>query len=594
MRTKKSLSQFDRGLVLAVALAALVLGIVAVGEAVAEEPQPSIFGDVIDVRIVNLEVVVTDRQGNRVIGLAPDDFVLRVDGQEKPIEFFSEIAGGLAREVATSGTRAVPGTPGVEVGKVVGTNYLVFIDDFFPIKRDRNVVLESIARDLGNLRPEDRMAIVAFDGRRLDMLTSWTGSTTQLERALRQARGRPALGLQRRIELARVRASQGNGFDSVLPNVGLLLGQEERAYTELLSDQTERMVEAAAASVRSFAAPDGRKVMMLLSGGWPFDPTQIASSNSDVPVLEILGNRGDRAFKPLADMANLFGYTLYPVDVPGLQYSGPTVDSNAGGLPNSLASVQRGRRADGTVGADPGPVAPGFPTSNVTANLVSQSSVDPLSIEHELQAGIGILARRTGGRVLLNSNRKRALEAVAQDTRSYYWLGFNADRQRDDREHKIEIEVRDPRLKVRTRKSFLDLSRQQEANAMVEGSLLFGSGLSSGVLPVKLGEIRRLGRRFVEVPLTVAIPVEMITLLAQGDGSVAALELRIAAMDEKGNQSEIPVLQLRLEADKDPSPDGFVRYETAFKMRRNKHDVVVALFDPASGRVASNRIEVAP
>ncbi len=593
MRRNRTLSPFDRGLVIAVALAVLVLTVFTIGEALAEDAPSDIFGEVIDVRLVNLEVVVTDRQGNRVVGLAPDDFVLKVDGQERSIEFFSEIEGGLARQAATTGD--ILATPGVEVGKPVGTNYLVFIDDFFPIKRDRDFVLEAIARDLGNLRPEDRMAVVAFDGRRLDMLTSWTGSTTQLERAFRQARGRPADGLQRRVELARLRSSQGlGGFDSVLPNVGLRLGAEERQYAELSSGQVVRLVSAAAASLRSFAAPQGRKVMMILSGGWPFDSTQIASANGNRPVLENYLPRGDEIFKPLADMANLFGYTLYPVDVPGLQYSGPDVQS--GGLPTSVASVASGE-GQATRNArlnNNAATAPGFPNAGVTASLVAQSSVPALSVEHELQAGIGILARRTGGRTLLNSTRKRALEAVARDTRSYYWLGFNADRQRDDRKHKIEIEVRDPHLKVRARRDFLDLSRNQEANAMVEGSLLFGSGLSSGVLPVKLGSLRRLGRRFVEVPLTVAIPVEMITLLAQADGSVAALELRIAAMDERGNQSEIPVLQLRLEAEKDPSPDGFIRYDTAFKMRRGKHDVVVALFDPVSGRVASNRLEVVP
>ncbi len=595
MKRIPTLSQFDRSLVMAVALAVFLLTGFTAGQALAEEEPSDVFGDIIDVRVVNLEVVVTDRQGNRVVGLTPEDFVLRVDGQEKPIVFFSEIAGGLARQAASTGAGAIPATPGVKAGKAVGTNYLVFIDDFFPIRRDRNLVLEAITRDLGSLRPEDRMAIVAFDGRRLDMLSSWTSSATQLERAFRQARGRPALGIQRRVEISRLRSSQNlGGFGSVVPNVGVRLGSEERQYAELSTGQVERMVAAAAASLRSFAAPEGRKVMMILSGSWPFDSAEIASADGDLPVLENYLTRGDQLFKPLADMANLFGYTLYPVDVPGLQYSGP--DVYTADTPASLAVLTTPDNNDSARGprADNGDIAPGFPSGSETFNMVSQASVAPLSVEHGLQAGIGILARRTGGQALLNSNRKRALAAVARDTNSYYWLGFNPDRRRDGVAHKIQIELRDKRLKVRTRKSFLDLSRQQEANAMVEGSLLFGSGLSSGVLPVRLGSVRRLGRRFVEVPLTVAIPVEMITLLEQADGSVAALELRIAAMDELGHQSEIPVLQLRLEADKSPSPDGFVRYDTAFKMRRKKHDVVVALFDPASGRVASNRIEVVP
>ena len=47
--------------------------------AASQSPEP--FGEVIDVRVVNVEVVVTDRDGNRVAGLQPGDFRLRVDGE---------------------------------------------------------------------------------------------------------------------------------------------------------------------------------------------------------------------------------------------------------------------------------------------------------------------------------------------------------------------------------------------------------------------------------------------------------------------------------------------------------------------------------
>jgi len=42
----------------------------------------TIFGETIDVRVVNVEVVVTDGSGNRVNGLKPADFHLKVDGKE--------------------------------------------------------------------------------------------------------------------------------------------------------------------------------------------------------------------------------------------------------------------------------------------------------------------------------------------------------------------------------------------------------------------------------------------------------------------------------------------------------------------------------
>ncbi|HEX9668651.1 MAG TPA: hypothetical protein VGC93_04125, partial [Thermoanaerobaculia bacterium] len=38
-----------------------------------ETPPQETFGELIEVRVVNVEVVVTDRDGNRVSGLGPGD-----------------------------------------------------------------------------------------------------------------------------------------------------------------------------------------------------------------------------------------------------------------------------------------------------------------------------------------------------------------------------------------------------------------------------------------------------------------------------------------------------------------------------------------
>ena len=54
------------------------------------------FAERVEVRVINLEAVVVDRQGRRVPGLGPSDFTLEVDGETVPVEYFSEIADGLA------------------------------------------------------------------------------------------------------------------------------------------------------------------------------------------------------------------------------------------------------------------------------------------------------------------------------------------------------------------------------------------------------------------------------------------------------------------------------------------------------------------
>ena len=58
------------------------------------QEEPPVINETIDVRVVNVETVVTDGDGKLVKGLTAADFRLLVDGKETPIDYFSEISEG--------------------------------------------------------------------------------------------------------------------------------------------------------------------------------------------------------------------------------------------------------------------------------------------------------------------------------------------------------------------------------------------------------------------------------------------------------------------------------------------------------------------
>lgn len=211
------------------------------------EPKiPKIFQEVVEVRVVNIEVVVTDRQGNRVSGLQGDDFELRVDGEGVPIDYFSEIVDGRGVGVSNAGS---PGRAAVPPGQSVGTNYLVFIDDLFAIARDRDRVLDRLEEQLARLEPDDRMAMVVFDGKTLDMLTPWTDSPSELERALRLARQRDAFGVQHISELRLNDQARQDRLPQERRLPGLTGPDNDFAFR--LALKVERSVLAAVSSCRS-------------------------------------------------------------------------------------------------------------------------------------------------------------------------------------------------------------------------------------------------------------------------------------------------------------------------------------------------------
>ncbi len=542
----------------------LVLGAVSTAR---QQDLPPLFSEVIDVRVVNVEVVVTDRNGRRVSGLMPSDFELRVDGEPVPIDFFTVIEEG--RALATAEDQTVAGVPFLDPDAPVGTNFLLFIDDFFSIKRDRDRVLDRLEEDFAGLGAQDELAAVAFDGKKVEMLTTWTNSPAELSGALREARRRTAHGLMRLGEMQandreRRERERLQREPEAIPRSSL--DHAELHYATNLEDQLERSVLAAVTTLRSFANRPGRKVMLLLAGGWPESPALYTIAGQGLAAADLAVAADSRLmsreeiYGPLISTANLLGYTLYPVDVPGFR-SNFSLDASAG--------------LDGNRASDPS--AGEFQTRELLQN-----------------ATLELLASSTGGLSMVNAQRDTALVDAIADTRSYYWLGFEPQRREDDEVHDVEVRIVDrPDLRARARESYVDMSRATELTMMMEGSLLFGNPPSAAPLGVRLGKSERRGPRRMTVPVEITIPLDEVQLLPVAGVWRNDLEVRITVMDEHGNRSETPVGNIRIAGQKAPQPGQFFTYETELKLRRRPHTFAVAVYDPLTGSILSASGQIA-
>ncbi|MEM1206029.1 MAG: VWA domain-containing protein [Acidobacteriota bacterium] len=528
-------------------LALFTLGLPAL--LTAQTPDVSeLFGETVDVRVVNLEVVVTDR-GDRVHDLTSDDFVLLVDGQETPIEFFSEVRGGYATRTVSPQAAAVPA---LEPGAPVGQRILVFIDDVFIIKPRRNQILRQLGDELNRLGPNDSMAIVAYDGNRVDMLSSWTNSTRDLERALRRAEDRPSYGLRNSLrwrteyeyDLFRDRDfSRGIG----IPRLDLIR-RNSWSYGELSG-----VLDAATSTLRAFARPDGRKVMLMLSGDWPVNFT----ADAEAGELAYAGGRPNgRILEPLVDTANLLGYTLYPVDAPRVRNR--FADASAG----SLREAEFNRTVD-------------------------------RNLEWDQDGQLVTLARQTGGKALLNGGGRDMLARVQEDARTYYSIGFTPTWQANDVRHSVKVKLRGDG-KVRMRRSFTDLSAATEATFRLQSAQLFDLPVPGAeALSFAFGEPQKGGLRRVLVPLKVEIPLDRLSYVPTDRGWATRLELRVAVTDDRGNRADIPVVPIILES-ADPPPAGATSaYEVTLKMRQRPHSVMASLVDTVSGKEMAGQKDIA-
>jgi VWFA-related protein len=609
-------------------VAAWACGVLLPGAAAGQrDDAAATFADVIDVRVVNVEVVVTDEQGRRVHGLTAPDFELLVDGRPVPLDYFSEIREGRA-VAAPAGDLTT--APAARPNSPVGTNFLVFIDDFFSIKRDRDRVLDGLEDDLAKLAPSDRVAIVAFDGTSITKLTDWTRSADRLTAALEEARGREAYGLNRLQE--RMASDTARGEQILMRREGaealmrhgesrngstgepltllqarnpqarrgrledtsgdhdvrstLLDGVSETAHdgsldlldAARLERQLARSVLAATATIRGFADASGRRAMLLLASGWPESAAAFIAaglpSSADRPTMSSddgLMNR-DTLYGPLMSAANLTGYTLYPVDVPGFSPESP-IDA-------SLALDVRDE-PEAALLSDTDPTRPIGATQAADSTLLLKRE----TLQH---AALQRLADATGGLAMIDDQRDSALAAAVADTRSYYWLGVQPRRREDDGAHDIEARLADrPGLSLRTREGYVDLSPQAEVLTAIDTALIFGDPPSTTPLRVRLGQPERAGRR-LRMAAELAVPLNHIVFLKREGMWRAELEVWIAATDETGNRSETVFQTFQIAGDQPPEPGQIHYIETGLELRRRQTGFVIAVLDPRSGAILTS------
>lgn len=485
-----------------------------------------LFSDSVDVRIVNVEVVVTDKKGNRIRGLEPDDFELLVDRRPVPIAYFTEVDEGYAKTATTEGTANVQS---LAHNEQVGTNYLIFVDDLSAIRGRRDRVLSRLDRDLHLLNPADRAAIVAFDGRAVSRLTDWTNSRYKLRTALLEAQMRPTFGRRG-------------------------------------AEATRRAVMAATATIRSVARGPGRNVMLLLADSWsaPSAVWDVLGSGLARPNIESL-------YSPLVHAANRVGYSLYPVDVAGLQYR----QRSYGRLPPIPAGGYYANSGGDTRGSTMYP--PPWP---------SMQAVMAGSYEERQHDVLRFLADETGGRPMLNAFRSKALSETVADTRSYYWLGFDAPQSRNDELHDIRVRlVGHRKLRVRSREHYLDMSKDTELAMRLEASMLFGNAPGAATLDVRLGTPTKAGFRRISVPVEVVIPLDDLTLLRMDGHWVNELEFRISAVDKWDILSKKLVRKVPVVRSEAPGPGETFVYETDLRLRKREYRYVAAVYDPLTDRM---------
>jgi VWFA-related protein len=242
----------------------LLLALVIAFPALAQRQLPP-SGETIDVSLVNVDVFVTDRNGQRVTGLTAEDFEIRENGRVQPITNFAEYTS----QASTTATTA----PNAK------RTVVVFVERFSLPEFRTRPLFASIRKTLRSvIRPGDSATVVFWDNGGAYTLQYFTDDLPSLEAAVTEIE-RQSNGVRGAAELMRRR--------------------ENFAHFHL-----GPKVEELKALMRSISDDDGRKIVIFATNDFGLHPTNI----TDFP-------------QAVARTANEHGITIYPIYPLGLEWT---------------------------------------------------------------------------------------------------------------------------------------------------------------------------------------------------------------------------------------------------------------------------------
>jgi len=239
------------------------------------------MNEVVEVRLLNFDVVVTDRAGKPVRGLKREDFEI--------------VEGGKLREVTNFSEFGVPG-PDVKVEQAPPRHIVLFVDVLSTTTFERKRAAAALTALISEVKPADEVMIMSWNRRlRLDVLP--TSDHAKLNEALTRIAREASADAAGQIMRDRQKSSD-------TPAVS-------RTYQRMALNDLSQSAAALNGVLTRLAGVNGRKVLVMVTKGFamkgdPLDEQNLEdTSEADIDAARVV--------KSVARQANAAGVTLYAV-----------------------------------------------------------------------------------------------------------------------------------------------------------------------------------------------------------------------------------------------------------------------------------------
>jgi VWFA-related protein len=491
----------------------------------------------ITTNLVQLDVVVTDKDGRQVTDLRPEDFEVSESGKRQTITNFSYVAnvranagtsGSTSQPATAAATTAVSVPPAVLKPERVRRVVALVVDDLGISFQSMNYVRKALREFVDEkMEPGDLVATLRTSGG-AGALQQFTTDKRLLASSIDSIRWLP----------------RGRGdispFDSSISPTGEMVTDSytREAVQDLQISRNEILAAGTIGTLNHIlqALQDlpGRKSVVLFT--------------ENAQLFDSTGTRSERLvqlMKQMADFSNRASAVVYTVDTSGLQTLGVTAAQSPGNarvISDRIGSMQSTSQSrNPTAGGDRTTI--GNPEEGLRAldNLATARR----STYFESQEVLKHLAELTGGIAIKNTNDvSGSLGRILDDTAGYYLIGYRPDetlldQKGERRQLKINVKVKRPNLRVRSRSGFYGLAEEEKSPRKLTREEQLRAALNTpfaGDVRVRLTSLfgDEAGGAFVRA--MVHVDARDLQFSKAADGSNKAdLELVVLTLDAVGN-----------------------------------------------------------
>jgi VWFA-related protein len=383
-------------------------------------PAAAQFQDRVEVRLLEVEATVLDKQGRPVENLTRDDFLVTLDGKPAEITNFSLVAGGSvvasAPEDRTAATAAVP-----KQAIAVPTRVIIIFDDMHLHPAAKQHAIAGLREYIAQSMDASTTATIVTWARSLRTNVKPTSDRAALLRGLAEvARQQPhgmAVDAERR-SFSRLCDLSTAACTAAAPH-----------FAESQALDVERTMNALREVIESLGGMEGRKIVFFISEGMPMRPgVELFTRARRFPgdYLGALRATKKHEFLALATAAQDAGVVFN------------TIDPSIG------------------LGADA---------------MVDQYNIDAKQIRDNARRTGELLAQKTGGHLIKDQNDlHRALAELDRQMSTFYSLAVRAPERAD--EAKVQVRLRnhdDLRVFTATRRSLT--TREESVASAVRAQL---------------------------------------------------------------------------------------------------------------------------